>query len=258
MTLGILGGCGPLVGAHFLSLLFEMTDAKADADYPDVLLASPASTPDRTAHLLDPRAPDPTPVLLRAATDLARSGADLLLLLCHTAHAYLPALRARLSLPILDLVSLGVHAASEMGTHRLGVLCSLGSRRARLFEMAAAPLGTEILFPPPALHTALQRSIYDRLKTGRSGEEGALLAAVTALADRGAQAVLLGCTELSLPAARPVGALPIPCIDPLVLLARQALYLCGKKEKEVYRNDAAWRPALGSVPHTHAERALVR
>ena len=256
MTLGIIGGLGPLVGAHFLSLLCEMTDAAADADYPDLLLSSLSSTPDRTAHLLDTRAPDPTPALLRAARALSDGGADILLLLCHTAHAFLPALHATLPVPILDLVSLGVSAASEAGVTRLGVLCSEGTVKARLYESAAALYGMEILYPPAPARQALQGFIYHRLKSGESGAgEGALLAAGAALADRGAQALLLGCTELSLPAALPASPLPLPCIDPLYLLAYRALTLCGTKIKEAYRYDAAWRPALVPIPRPLARGA---
>jgi aspartate racemase len=244
LTLGIIGGLGPLVGAHFLSLLFEMTDAVADADYPDLLLSSLSSTPDRTAYLLDARAPDPTPALLRAARSLSDGGADLLLLLCHTAHAFLPDLRARVSVPILDLVSLGVSAAAEAGVRRLGVLCSEGTVRARLYDAAAAFFGIQVLYPPPSVRRDLHAFIYHRLKSGSAGGEGALLAAALSLADGGAEGILLGCTELSLPAATGAVSLPLPCLDPLYLLAFRAMVLCGKKIKEAYPYDAAWRPAL--------------
>lgn len=247
LTLGIIGGCGPLVGAHFFSSLLAMTDASGDGDYPDVLLAALASTPDRSAHLLDPRAPDPTPMLLHAAKMLTSGGADVLLLLCHTAHAFLPTLRARVSVPILDLVSIGVSYAAAHGVRRLGVLCSEGTFHAHLFELAAAPLGVEILYPPKKERAALHAWIYGRIKSGGQGDDGALLAAGTALSSQGAQAALLACTELSLPAAAPHTPLPLPCIDPLVLLACRALFLCGKKVKEEYTHDAAWRPALLSV-----------
>ena len=251
MTLGIIGGCGPLVGAHFLQTLFSMTEAAGDCDYPDLLLASLSSTPDRTAHILDPLAPDPTPALLAAARTLVRGGADLLLLLCHTAHAYLPTLRAALSVPVLDLVSIGVSFAFRAGVRRLGVLSSEGSVKAGVFEMAAAPFGIEILYPRAACRAALSDLIYRRLKSGEdAGEGGALFTASDELRAAGADALLLGCTELSLPAAAPSEPLALPVIDPLVLLAHRALSLCGKKIKEAYRYDAAWRPAL--VPLSRA------
>ena len=238
MTLGIIGGLGPLVGAHFLSMLYEMTEAEGDSDYPDLLLSSLATTPDRTAYLLDNRAPDPIPALFRAAKGLSDGGADLLLLLCHTAHAFLPELRTRLSLPILDLVSLGVSAAAEAGVCRLGVLCSEGTVKARLFDAAAAFFGITVCYPPAPLRTDLHRFIYRSLKSGGDGAgQGALLAAAASLAELGAQGVLLGCTELSLPAAMPATPLPLPVIDPLYLLAFRALTLCGKKIKEAYSWD---------------------
>ena len=247
MTLGILGGLGPLVSAHFLSMLYDMTEAEGDGDYPDLLLSAMASTPDRTAHLLDGRAPDPTPALLGAAVTLLRGGAGVILPLCYTAHAFLPEVRARISVPILDLVSLGASAAHEAGVRRLGVLCSAGTVRARLFELAGSPYGMQILYPCPARQADLQRFIYATLKSGGAGDREILREAVADLAAQGAEAVLLGCTELSLPGAMPAVPLSLPCIDPLVLLAGRAIVLCGKKCKEAYHH-AAWRPAIGALP----------
>jgi aspartate racemase len=133
------------------------------------------------------------------------------------------------------------------------VLSSEGTVRAALFEAAAAPYGMQVLYPTPARRADLQDFIYRRLKNGQSGKgEGALLSAGLELADRGAEALLLGCTELSLPAAAPAHPLPLPVIDPLVLLAHRTLSLCGKKIKEAYRYDAAWRPALEVIPRAFA------
>lgn len=254
MTVGILGGCGPAAGAWFYTRLIALTDAVRDADHPDVLLCGRASTPDRSRSLLD-GGESPAPSLARDAAYLAAGGADFLVLLCHTAHAFFSEIQAAVSVPLLDMVSLSVRYAGETGLRCLGVLCTEGTRAAALYDRAAARMGMTVRYP--ADHAALHDYIYRILKenggTGVSGNGGtsgndssaALVQAATELAAAGCDGLLLGCTELSLPpAARSLGARFffcgrwLPVIDPVELLARRTLLLCGKSIKE----DGAYAP----------------
>ena len=52
MTLGVLGGLGPLAGAAFYRRLIERTDAALDAEHISVILSGNTQIPDRTAYLL--------------------------------------------------------------------------------------------------------------------------------------------------------------------------------------------------------------
>ncbi len=250
MTLGILGGCGPAAGAYFYTRLIEMTAAERDRDHVDVLLCGRASTPDRTAALLG-KGCDPLPSLIADGRRLEEGGADFLVLTCHTAHAYLPALRAALHIPILDMISLTLDHAAVNGYATLGVLCSAGTYSARLYDRAAAPYGITIRYPSPGARALLSDSIYGFLKQGRRDGGAAVRTASAELGSRGCRAVVLGCTELSLPSAAPCAALyyrpsgtaaflPQQIIDPLDLLARRAITLCGKQIKEEYRDATAF------------------
>jgi aspartate/glutamate racemase len=104
----------------------------------------------------------------------------------------------------------------------------------------------------------VQQLIYDYLKQGRLDGGAAVRTACADLGAQGCPAVALACTELSLPGSlpqaplyyrrlRPVAFLPQTVIDPLEILARRAILLCGKKIKE--ERDAvsflAWRIAHG-------------
>ena len=242
MTLGILGGCGPAAGAHFYTRLIALTQAKGDADHVDVLLSGRASTPDRTAYLLG-EGEDPTPYLVAAARHLQAGGADLLVLPCHTAHAFLAEVRAAVSVPVLDMIALTVDYAAVRGIDTLGVLATAGTRHAHLYERAAAAHGMRVLYPSEETAAALQSCIYATLKQGSGDGGAAIRTACAELGARGCPAVVLGCTELSLPAAlprvplyyrrlAPAAFLPQAVIDPLEILARRAIVLCGKQVKE--------------------------
>ena len=253
MTLGILGGCGPAAGAHFYTRLIALTAAERDSDHVDVLLTGRASTPDRTSALLSGTR-SPLASLTRDALLLEQGGADLLVLICHTAHAYLPELRAALHIPVLDMISVTAEEAARIGTRRLGVLCTAGTRRARLYERVAAEHGIAVLYPSQTVQDRLDDLIYRDLKCGRTDNGAAVRTAIAELASRGADAVSLSCTELSLPWAGgggthflrqdpPATVRAVPILDPIELLALRAITACGKRPK---RKEEPYAPVQAS------------
>ena len=264
MTLGIIGGCGPAAGAYFYTRLIEMTDAREDGEHIDVLLAGRASTPDRTAALLY-GGQSPLPAIAESARALEGGGADLLVLLCHTAHAYLPALRSLVHIPFLDLVNLTAKAAAARGVRRLGVLCSAGTRHAHLYDRACAAQGIRAVYPDAASRAALQEEIYRALKGGRAEGGAALRNAASSAVFHGADGIALACTELSLPAACAPTHLSVwqagqvanlPVLDPIDLLLRHIIPLFGRKIKaeEEMSQYASWYPAGGAVRRPLAAR----
>lgn len=239
MTLGILGGMGPASGAWFYSRLIALTDARCDADHIDVLLSGRASTPDRSAYLLGESPESPLPVLLADAHRLERAGAELLVLLCNTAHAFLPELRAAVRIPVLDMPSMTVFTVAARGFRRPGLLATRGCYAAGVYARAAARCGISMVYPPPVWRERLQKTIYDRIKSGADPDAGALSGAAAALAATGCDCLILGCTELS--CAWPTGAREhapepgdgaLPFFDPVEILCRRTVLLCGKTIKE--------------------------
>ena len=198
MTLGILGGLGPLAGAHFYRRLTERTDAQGDAEHLSVILSGNPQIPDRTAFLLGKSTQDPTPHLLREAKLLAAAGADILVLLCHTAHAFSPALRASLSVPLLHMPRIALRAAAECGYRRVGILCTEGCYRAGVFSSAAEGLSLELFYPTDRERAAVNRLIYREIKSGKADPCVAKLEIPPSFSEKEVDAVLLGCTELSL------------------------------------------------------------
>ena len=149
------------------------------------------------------------------------------------------------------MISLTVDYAAAHGLDTLGILSTEGTYRARLYDRAAAPYGIRVLYPGENARTAIQNCIYAFLKQGRSDGGAAIRTACADLGARGCPTVVLGCTELSLPAAlprvplsyrrtHPIAFLPQAIIDPLEILARRAITLCGKQVKEEEKDAAAF------------------
>src|SRR5204862_453702 len=100
---GILGGMGPLATADLYRKIILATPAGRDQDHLHVIIDADPSVPDRSAALRG-EAPDPTPWLLRGARRLEAAGAAFIAVPCNTAHAFLPALRPQLAIPILATI----------------------------------------------------------------------------------------------------------------------------------------------------------
>lgn len=164
-------------------------------------------------------------VLGDAAAGLARAGAEALLIATNTMHRVAPEVERAAGLPVLHIVDATAEALRAAGVRRAGLLATRftmeqGFYRDRMRER----FGIELITPDEAGCAEVHRLIYEDLCRGRFEPAGRelLQAQVATLADRGAQAVILGCTELglSLPAGSPAA---LPLFDSTDLQARAAV-----------------------------------
>lgn len=229
-VIGVLGGMGPDATAAFFSMLVRLDVASSDQDHLHIIVESDPSIPDRTRHLLE-GGPDPLPAMLASARRLLAAGADIAGISCMTAHAFLPGLRRNCTLPFLSAFEETIRALDTFSppVRNLGILATLGTRRARLFEKAMPD--RTILWPSEEDHRSLvMEAIYGPhgIKAGELGEEPhrLLVRAAQALIGEGAEAIVAGCTEVPLVLSQK--DFDIPFIDPMYFLAR-ALVVAARK-----------------------------
>ena len=163
---------------------------------------------------------------------LERCGADCIIMPCNTAHYFLPRLQALTDVPFLSMLEAAAKAAGRRfpgGT--AGVLATRGTLATGLYQNALAAEGVACLLPGEEEQAALMRVIYDGVKADAAPEAyRADLAAVTeAMARRGADYFILGCTEL--PPAADAAGLHVPAVDPTEELAKAAIRWCGYSVK---------------------------
>lgn len=240
-TIGILGGLGPFAHLQFEKLLLEtaqeLVGACRDQNFPEWLLHSLPATPDRTAAILE-GGEDPTPYLLRGLETLRAGGADFGVIVCNTAHFFLPCLRAAAELPLLDMITVAAEACDvAFRGGRVGILGTTGTVRSGLYHKALRRVGAEpvsLLDLPGGADKQLQlvmEPIYGPLVKGAyqgggiKGEgprecHAALVreAEATLRGEGGVAGVLICCTELSAVLPETEGA-----IDSLRTLARAAI-----------------------------------
>ncbi|MCX7278613.1 MAG: aspartate/glutamate racemase family protein [Burkholderiales bacterium] len=162
-------------------------------------------------------------LLAGAARALAAAGADCLVLCTNTMHKVATAIESAVSIPLLHIADPTGAQIRQAGWHTVGLL---GTRftmeqdfyRNRLRERH----GLRVLVPEAPERDTVHRVIYEELCLGRI-EPASRLAyqkVMALLVEQGAQAIILGCTEISLL----VGAADasVPLLDTTALHARSA------------------------------------
>ncbi len=230
--LGILGGLGPMSTVYFCELLNLHTAAARDADHIDMLISSRATTPDRTAYIIDKSAPDPLPVMLEEAHRLERAGVDLIVVPCNTAHYFLQSLQMQVKVPFLSMIGQAVRVAKlRYPGQKAGILATTGTLDAGVYSRAVMDEGVEVVLPDEEQRRYLMSVIYDGVKAGKMPTDPEPFNAVLReMESRGAGYFILGCTEL--PVAVQALGLKNNFVDATTELAKAAIEYCGYEVKE--------------------------
>ncbi|NLP49024.1 MAG: aspartate/glutamate racemase family protein [Clostridiales bacterium] len=231
-TVGVLGGLGPLSTVYFMEMLVKMTDAQKDQDHLDLIVTSSASTPDRTAYIKGILEQTPLDVLIADAQKLEKAGCDFLVLTCNTAHYFYKDISKAVSIPFLHMPQLALEEASKRveGLKKIGILATDGALTAGVYEEACKKLDFDFVKPDSQMQALVMSIIYDRVKAGKKADYSDLKKVLTHLKAKGCQAVILGCTELSI-IKRDFGPLEDNIVDALESLAHATIIEGGKKPK---------------------------
>lgn len=226
ITLGVLGGLGPMSGVLFCEMLIRHTHAECDQDHLNFILASMADTPDRTAFILGKSGADPTPYMTDAVKRLHSAGADIIAIPCNTAHIFYDSVRRASDIPVMNIIHLTAEFCRQMGDKRVGVLSTEGTARAGEYENALKEAGIEYIPCTEEEQEIVNRVIYENIKKGITPDTGEFLAVAEAMRARGCQRIILGCTELSV--LKEKTDLGEGFADSLEVLALSAIRLCGR------------------------------
>lgn len=221
LTVGVLGGMGPLATLDFFAKVLVASDARSDEDHLRLLIDNNPFVPDRNAAARG--GPSPGPVLAEMARGLERSGAQLLAMPCNAAHAYADDIRAAVSIPFIHMIDETVKAV-DPSVRRVGVLAADGALKARLYQDAFQRAGYDVLTLAPDQQAAFMALVY-HVKAGDAGE--ANRAAMRGFAEKlmgdGAHAIVAGCTEI--PLVLSAGDIDAPFVESTTVLAQRVVAL---------------------------------
>ena len=232
--LGVIGGLGPMATAYFMELVTDMTDAATDQEHLEMLVYSAPSIPDRTRYILDNTQENPLPDMLRIGRFLAQQGAERIAIPCMTAHYFFEELESGIPVPVINGIREVALHLRDHGVTKVGIMATDGTNQSGVFHRELNMCGIEAITPTAQRQADVMSLIFDDIKAGKPADMAKFAAVAEDLRGNGAQAIILGCTELSLiKRAYNIGA---GFLDAMEILAQQAVLQCGKPLKEQFRS----------------------
>ena len=165
-----------------------------------------------------------TELLIEAARRLERGGADFLLICTNTMHRMADDVQAAVVIPLLHIADPTAERIKAAGLNRVGLLGTAFTMEQDFYKgRLTARHGLDVIVPDEEDRHTVHRVIYDELVQGRVEEisRAAYRAIIARLVARGAEAIILGCTEIML-LVRPEDS-PVPLFDTTAIHADAAV-----------------------------------
>lgn len=219
---GVLGGMGPDTTVDFMAKVIAATPAARDQDHARLLVDQNPALPNRQDALLGD-GDDPGPEMAAMALGLERAGADFLVMPCNTAHAFAPAIRDAVAIPLVSIIDVTVDACR--GHEVVGVMATEGCVKAGLYQEALSAAGIRAVLPDDESVEEITRLAFAIKLGDRSPELSAGMQALAkALVAQGAGALVAACTEIPLVLSQDM--LDVPLVSSTDMLARVTAAIC--------------------------------
>lgn len=239
--IGIVGGVGPYAGLDLHTKICNNTITTGiDQDHLEVyLLSRSGHIPDRTAFLLDRTLPNPAHGLFATVAKLVNISAQVIGIPCNTSHArpIFELLQAQIThadfnIELLHMIEETYHTLQRRYAHisTVGLLATQGTYSSGVYtEVLESEHKYRVLLPTPAQQAVVHQAIYHP-EHGIKAQANpvtvtaidSLTAVSKALIAAGAEALIMGCTEI--PLALRSAHFSVPLIDPTDILARALVY----------------------------------
>ncbi len=203
LNLGVKGALG---GLHSAKILLN------SVDFAEIEALQHAGRWDETAL-----------ILADAAVALETAGADFLMICTNTMHKVAPQIQARIKIPLLHIADATASVLRKDGVKKVGLLGTRFTMEQDFYRERIQAQGIDVIVPDPSARDLVHGVIYEELCLGKINAESKVqfLKIVDALAGAGAEAVILGCTEIALLIQQ--ADTPIPLYDTTAIHAEQAV-----------------------------------
>ncbi|TCP54499.1 aspartate racemase [Tumebacillus sp. BK434] len=164
-----------------------------------------------------------TRVLVEAAQSVERGGADLLIICTNTMHKMADDVQAAVSIPLLHIADATAEAIQAQGLKKVGLLATIYTMEQDFYTGRLQQHGLEVLIPNAEPRQEVNRIIYEELCQGQILESSHHFykQLIDDLTRRGADGVILGCTEIGLLIKQ--GDVSVPLFDTASLHAAKAV-----------------------------------
>lgn len=222
--LGIFGGMGPEATANLYLLIVKLTPAAKDQDHIPTLIYSLPQVPDRMTAIKK-KDKSIIPYLKEGVIRLEKAGASFIAIPCNTVHYFYDDMQQVVNIPIIHMIR---ETALEVtikypNIKTVGLLATTGTLQSGLYEKELKAKGLKVVIPDEKIEeNNVMKAIYG-IKSGmdRKACEDLLAVAGDNVEKKGAEVIVLGCTEIPL-AFNPERA-HVPVVNATKVLAQRAI-----------------------------------
>ena len=225
-TIGILGGIGPSASANMYVRIIEYMqkhyEAWDDADFPKVMVYSTSLSGFDEYGIANEKlvAVD----LVQAVKKLESMGSDLIVVACNTVHHFDKQMESAVTVPLIHMINEACADAKRAGYTKVAIACSQSTKDLGLYSSGLARIGIEPLVTTENEQSIVNNAIKDVMAGKQDDKTKADLNLVfNRFKESGAEAVLLGCTELPLAISQEDSELTI--LDANHIVVKQAIEL---------------------------------
>ncbi|WP_233843661.1 aspartate/glutamate racemase family protein [Dyella sp. 2HG41-7] len=149
--------------------------------------------------------------LAKAARRLEMAGADFLMICANTMHKVAPAIELEVHIPLLHVVDATAAQIRAAGFKKVGLLGTRFTMEQAFYGDRLKEQGLDVITPDQADRDIVHRVIYEELCVGKFVEpsRAEYRRIMAALVDKGAEAIILGCTEIALLVTPEDSAVPL-------------------------------------------------
>lgn len=198
-AVGVIGGVGPMATVYYMQRVIEMTKAGCDQEHINMLVFNDCDIPDRTAFITEKSPDNPLPVMVEDAKRLAQAGCEFVVIPCNTAHYFYDELEQAVEIPVVNIVEETIRYAKArvQDLSCVGIMATTGTIVTGTYQKYAERAGLSFAVPDEDEQNLLMQIIYDGVKAGKPVPRADFDRVANHLRAKGAQCLILGCTELS-------------------------------------------------------------
>jgi aspartate racemase len=211
-TIGLLGGMSWKSSAEYYRLINETVRERLGGLHSAQCLMWSFDFDDIAVLQREDRWADAAALMVDAALRLERGGADFLVICTNTMHRAFEQIEAATTLPLLHIADPTAAAVKAAGVRRVGLLGTAFTMEQDFYKGRLSDRhGLDVLVPEAADRATLHRIIYDELVQGIivDASRDAYRTVIARLVARGAEAIILGCTEIMLLVGPEDSAVPL-------------------------------------------------
>lgn len=198
--IGLIGGLSWQSTQTYYRLLNEGVAARRGGLHSARIVLSSVDFGEVARMQSEGRWEDAGALLAAEARGLQAAGADLFLICANTMHKVAEQVTQGIEIPLIHLGDATAAAVAERGIDTVGLLGTAYTMEQDFYRDRIAAHGLSVLVPEQEDRDEVHRIIYAELCQGivQDGSRRALIGVIDRLRDRGAQGIILGCTELEL------------------------------------------------------------